>query len=165
VGEDDFASSFESAFGRLQVAILEACRDAPDWPRKVAAGVRVGFELAAADPNAAQTLSNEALARGADGIARYERLTAYLRQGLAPGREERPDGERLPAITEQALASGLVMLVAQRLDQGRAGELPALVPEAVQFVLTPYLGSEEARRIGTEPEPGQLASDEERGLS
>jgi hypothetical protein len=150
VGGDDFASSFESAFGRLQVAILEACGSAEDWPHKVAAAVRAGLELAAADPAAAQTLTNEALAHGADGIARYERLTAYLREGLAPGREERPHGERLPDITEQALASGVVTLVAQRGDQGRSLELVALAPEVIQFVLTPYLGTAEAKRVARE---------------
>jgi hypothetical protein len=150
---DGFVGSFEAAFGRLQVAILERCGGAGTWARKVAAGVRAGLEFAASDPVAAQVLTNEALAQGAAGIARYERLIAYLREGLAPGREERPHGERLPDITEHALASGIAMLVAQRVDQGRAEELPALVPEAIQFVLTPYLGVEEARRVAGEPGP------------
>jgi hypothetical protein len=42
------------------------------------------------------------------------------------------------------------MLVAQRVDLGRAAELPTLAPEAIQFVLTPYLGAAEARRVGDE---------------
>jgi hypothetical protein len=92
-------------------------------------------------------LTNEALAHGPEGIARHERLIAYLRKGLALGRQERPENDRLPGITERAMASGVVMLVAQRVDQGRAAELPALAPEAIQFVLTPYLGAEEARRV------------------
>ncbi len=118
-----------------------------DWPAKVAAGVRAGLEFAADDPAATQLLTNDALARGAEGIARHERLIAYLRERLAPGREERPENERLPDLTERATASGVVMLVAQRVDQGKARELPALTPEAVQFVLTPYLGAKEARRV------------------
>jgi hypothetical protein len=97
-----------------------------------------------------QTLTNDALAAGPEGIARHERLIAYLRGGLALGRQERPENDRLPEITEHAMASGVVMLVAQRVDLGRAAELPALAPEAIQFVLTPYLGAEEARRIGAE---------------
>jgi hypothetical protein len=154
VGDDDFASSFEAAVGRLQVAILEACESADDWPRKVAAAVRAGLSLAARDEAGAQALTNEALAHGPDGVARYERLVANLREGLAPGREERPDGAHLPDFIEQALASGVLMLVAQRIDAGRAAELPALAPEAIQFVLTPYLGPEEARRVAVEtPSP------------
>lgn len=145
-----FTSAFEGAFAALQVELEEACGSAEGWPREVAAAVRAGLEFAAADPEAAQLLTNEALARGADGIARYERLIAYLAERLLPGREMGADGERLPSITERAMAAGVVMTAAQAVDQDRASELPALTPQAIQFVLTPYLGSEEARRISAE---------------
>jgi hypothetical protein len=144
---DGFADAFETAFARLQVALLEACGREGDWPAKVAAGVRAGLEFAAAEPGAARVLTNEALAGGVDGIARHERLLAYLAERLLPGRDERPEGERLPEVIERALAGGVVVLVAQRLGQGREEELQALAPEAIQFVLTPYLGDKAARRI------------------
>jgi hypothetical protein len=147
---EDFASAFEAAFARLQVRLEEACAGERDWPHRIAAATGAGLHFAAADPAAAQALTNEALAHGADGIARHERLIAYLREGLAPGREQRPEGERLPGITEHAMASGIVSLVAQRLDRGKESELPAIASEAIQFVLTPYLGAEEARRMGAE---------------
>jgi hypothetical protein len=147
---DDFSHAFEAAFARFQILVEEACAAEQSWAAKVAAAVRAGLRFAAVEPNATQLLTSEALARGADGIARHERLIAYLSNGLAPGRGQRPYGERLPDITEQAMASGVVMLVAQRVDQGRAAELPAIASEAIQFVLTPYLGAEEARRVGAE---------------
>lgn len=149
---EDFSRSFETAFARLQVVVEEACRKAPQWPQKVAAAIDAGLRFAAANPSAAQTLTNEALAHGVDGIARHERLIAYLGAGLLPGRVERPEGEHLPGITEHAMASGVVMLVAQRVDRGKQAELPALAGEAIQFVLTPYLGEGEARRLGAEAE-------------
>jgi hypothetical protein len=149
-GEEDFPAAFEAAFARLQVTILEACGRENRWPEKVAAGIRAGLEFAAADPEAAKLLASEALTHGRDGVARHGRLVTYLGERLLPGRAEQPDGERLPEITERAMAGGVVALVAQRLDLGREGELPALAPEAIQFVLTPYLGAEEARRIGTD---------------
>lgn len=145
-----FANAFEGAFAGLQVELEQAWASQPTWPLQVAAAVGAGLSFAAADPGSAQTLTNEALAAGAEGIARHERLIAYLREGLALGRQVRLQNAGLPAITEHAAASGIVMLVAQRVDQGRAAELPALVPEAIQFVLTPYLGSEEAHRIGAD---------------
>jgi hypothetical protein len=39
------------------------------------------------------------------------------------------------------------MLVAQRLDQDKIGELPTATPEMIEFVLTPYIGAAEARRV------------------
>lgn len=150
MGEADFARAFEGAFARLQVALLEGSREVGGWPERVAAGVRAGLEFAAADLDAARTLTVEAMAQGAEGVDRYERLVAYLREQLAPGRGRLPEDERLPGVIEHALASGVLMLVAHRVDQGRVGELPALAPEVVQFVLTPYLGAAEARRLGLE---------------
>lgn len=148
-----FASAFEGAFAGLQVELEEAWATQFAWPLRVAAAMRAGMRFAIANPDAAQTLTNGALAAGPEGIARHERLIAYLCAGLALGRRERPENDRLPEITEHAMASGILMLVAQRVDQGRAGELPALAPEAIQFVLTPYLGAEEARRVATRSHP------------
>lgn len=144
---DDFASEFEAAFARLQVRIEEACGIDADWPQRVAAAVRAALEFAAAEPEAARSLTSDALAHGRDGFARYDRLLAYLGELLAPGRSQRPEGEWLPEITERAMAGGIVSLIAQRVDQGSEAELPGIAEEAIQFVLTPYLGGEEARRV------------------
>jgi hypothetical protein len=143
---DDFAVAFDSAFAALQVRIESACAAADDWPAGVAAGIRAAFEWIAEAPRAAQLLTNDALAGGSAGFERYERMIAYVAELLAAGRSS-AHGERLPEITERAMASGVAMLVAQRLSMGREKELPGLVPEAVQFVLTPYLGSSAARQV------------------
>ncbi len=144
---DDFPRAFEAAFGRLQVVVEEAYLSQVEWPDQVAAAIRAGFEFATADPDAADLLTNRALAHGKDGIARYQRFLAFAAGLLAPGRTHSPDGELLPDIVEHSVAGGLVMLVAQRVDRGRADELPELVPDAIQFALTPYLGVEGARRV------------------
>lgn len=39
------------------------------------------------------------------------------------------------------------MLVAQRLDQNKLADLPDATPEMIEFVLTPYVGADEARRF------------------
>lgn len=144
---DDFANAFEAAFARLQVRIETACAAEAEWPDQVGAGVRAALAFAAADPGAAQVLTNDALAAGRGGYARYDRMIDHFGERLLPGRALSPEGEFLPEITERAMAGGLAMLIAQRLDMGRAAELPALAAEAIQFVLTPYMGTERARRF------------------
>jgi hypothetical protein len=146
----DFAFAFDSAFAALQVRIESACSAAPGWSGGVAAGIRAAFEWAAAEPAAAQLLTNDALAGGSAGFERYERMIGYVAELLEPGREHAAHGERLPEITERAMASGVAMLVAQRLSLGQEAELPAIAGEAIQFVLTPYLGADEARRAALE---------------
>lgn len=145
---EDFAFAFDSAFAALQVGIESACAAATgEWPEQVAAGIKAAFDWAAAEPVAAQLLTNDALAGGSAGFERYERMIAYVAELLEPGRARVAHGERLPVITERAMASGVAMLVAQRLSLGRQAELPTIAAEAIQFVLTPYLGAAEARRV------------------
>jgi len=144
---DDFASAFEAAFARLQVRLEEACADSGDWPAGVAAAIRAALEFGAAEPAAANTLTNAAMAAGRDGIARRERLLAYASEGLAHGRRHRPGAAELPQLTEHAIAGGIAGLIAERLATGRAAELPLLAPDAIQFALTPYLGAAAASRV------------------
>ena len=144
---DDFASAFESAFARLQIRVETACAGETDWPAQVAAALRAALAFAASDIDSANALTSEVLANGSAGYARYDRMLNHFGEQLLPGRALRPEGEWLPEITEKAMVGGIVTLVAQRLDMGRAAELPGLAAEAIQFVLTPYLGTEEARRI------------------
>jgi hypothetical protein len=145
--QDEFADLFESAFARLRIRVETACASQSGWPLGAAAAIRAALEFAASDPNAIRALTTDSLAAGKVGFARYDRLISYLCDLLLPGRAERPEAEDLPSETERALAGGVAMLVAQRIDLDRHAELPALAAEAIQFVLTPYLGIKEARRI------------------
>jgi hypothetical protein len=150
---DGFPRAFEAAFARLQVRLEEACASSKDWPVGVAAAIRAALDFAATDPKAANILTNEAMAKGRDGIARRQRLLSYLGRELSPGRHRQSQPGVLPPVTEQALAGGVMALVAERIATGRVSELPSLAPEAIEFVLTPYLGHGEARRIATTEHP------------
>jgi hypothetical protein len=143
----DFVAAFESAFARLQVRVEEACAAEAEWPRAVAAGIRAMLEFAATAPDDADTLTNGALAQGAEGMMRHRRLVAYAAGLLEPGREEGGDVATSPAVLEWALAGGIAFLVANRVALGDERELPGLAPEAIEFVLTPYLGAEHARLV------------------
>ncbi len=146
---DDFTDAFQSAFARLQICVETACAPEPDWPGRVAAGIRAALEFAAAHPDDAGVLTNDALAHGRAGFERYDRMLDHFAVALRPGRDELPHGHDLPAVTDKAMVGGLASLIAARLDTAPA-LLPPLAPEAIQFVLTPYLGSDEARRVGKE---------------
>lgn len=149
-GRADFSDDFESAFARLQVRVETACAEEALWPAQVAAGVRAALEFAAAEPAAARLLTSDVLAVGREGYGRYDRMLTHFGERLLPGRALRLEGENLPEIIEKAMVGGIATIVAQRVDTGREQELPGLAPEAIQFVLTPYLGTEEARRIAAE---------------
>jgi hypothetical protein len=144
---DEFTDAFESALARLQIRVETACASEAEWPAQVAAGIRAALAFGAAEPAAAEVLTNEAMAGGKEGFARYDRMIEHFADALRPGRAERPEGDWLPEITEKTMVGGVAMLIAQRLTFDRHAELPALAAEAIQFVLTPYLGAAEARRV------------------
>ncbi len=144
---DDFGAAFEASFARFQIRVEEACATRSEWPWKIAAAIRAGFEFAVEDPDGARMLTRDALAAGPDGLARHQRLLAYIADGFASGRDEWPEGRELPELTERAVAWSIVMLVTERLERDRLAELPAIAPQAVEFALTPYVGAAAAKQI------------------
>jgi hypothetical protein len=146
-GAAGFPAEFEAALARLRFALTEAYRVPGPEPGRVAAAIQAGFAFASHNPATVLVLTSGALSQGPYGAARHRDLLARAARVLARCRAGRSESDRLPAITERALVGGLATVVAHRLDAGRAGELPALAPQAVEFVLTPYLGAEEARRF------------------
>jgi len=144
---NEFGDVFASAFDRLQSHMLAACVEEREWPEQVAVGIRAAFEFASYDPAAARVLACDAITQGRAGFDLYERMIEAIAARLEPGRAEHPDGNWLPGITEKALVGGSTTLVAQNIERGRHEELPALVPETIQFVLTPYVGADRARTL------------------
>lgn len=146
-----FPAEFEAALARMRYALADAYDMPGDEPQRVAAAILAGFTFAAHNPETVLVLTSRALSQGSYGVARYRDLLSRAARVLARCRAERSENTDLPPITERALIGGLATLVAQRLDTGRARELPVLVPQAVEFVLSPYLGASEARRLAHAP--------------
>ncbi|HEV7770575.1 MAG TPA: hypothetical protein VGO66_07945 [Solirubrobacterales bacterium] len=156
---DDFPTAFETAFARVQILLEEASAEELEWPLKVAAAVRAGLSFAAAHPQSVRTLTAEPVLHGADGVARYERLIAYLAEALATGRTRAGPGDELPPTFERGLAGGVATLIALRVEGGREAELPGIASQVIQFILTGYVGPAEALRISIAPTSGKLTHD------
>lgn len=148
----DFARSFETAFAKFQIVVETAYAAETDWPLQAAAAIRAALEFAAEDPVAAHTLTVDSLAQGG-GHLTHKRPVDHLAGLLAAGRDVHPDGEALPDLLEDALAGGIFMLVVQRLEVGDARALVALIPDAIEFALTPYIGRDKARDVAVAGSP------------
>ena len=66
---------------------------------------------------------------------------------LRAGRQHYPDATDLPEITEQVLVGGIACLIGGALLDEDYERVAALEPELVEFLLTPYVGGDEAKRI------------------
>lgn len=131
---------FEIAFARLKVRVERACAAGgqADWETRLRAGIRAGFAFAAADPAAANCLTNDTLDSGEVGEENHERLMAYLVECLRPGRELQGKEKRPPEAIERAIAARMVAVVGQRLAYGEAEEMRMAGEEAVEFALARY---------------------------
>jgi hypothetical protein len=149
--EDQFARAFEQAHGRLLARLESACACQLEWPQKVAAAIRAGFEFIAERPDEARLLTVEALAAGEE--ARHEQMVCGFATLLLRGRALCPGAADLPSIHESATAGAVVSLARLHLMRGSADEMPLLAPDAIEFVLSPYLGVGDARLLAARHRP------------
>jgi AcrR family transcriptional regulator len=146
--EECFLELFDTVMGgaREQIdAALAASAEAP-WPEQVIAAMRALFGVILADPILARATIVEAPTVGPVIIERYERAMKALSPLLRHGRELGPAAAQLPETLEDTLAGGVLWSAYQRLIVGEVDRIEALLPEAIEFVLRPYIGEGEAAR-------------------
>ncbi len=145
--EEAFLALFDAAIERTVYAVEEAYdREAGPWPDKVGAGLGALLAQAAAHPNVARACLVEAPTAGPAAAARHEAALKRFAPLLRPGRELNPRQEQLPATLEDTLTGGVLWVINQRLVAGKEAELRGLLPEALEFLLRPYVGEDAAAR-------------------
>ena len=123
-----------------------ACDGDGDWPAKVRAGLRAGLTFLTEASCLARVFAVEA----AESLAANERQFATLEnfaELLRAGRRFYPDSAAMPKEMERALVGGVASIVTDRLLAERPQALIDLEPQLAEFVLTPYVGQGEAKRV------------------
>jgi AcrR family transcriptional regulator len=147
--DDCFFAAYEAAVERIREDVLDACarREESEWPQRVGDGFASLLTLLTEEPALASITLVEGLRVGRGVYDRYqsavESFIPYLRQGAPVA----PDGEAVPAATEEAIVGGVASLLGRRILAGDGERLDELLPDVLAFALTPYLGAAEARRI------------------
>jgi AcrR family transcriptional regulator len=147
--DDCFIATYEVAVARLRSCVVEACDAAArdPWPLRVSAAFRALLGLFTSEPALASIVLVEGLRAGRGVYDRYqgglESFVGYLRDG-APAS---PGGAEVPQATSEAVVGGVASMLGRRVLAGEAEQLDQLFPEILEFVLSAYLGVEEARQI------------------
>lgn len=145
--EDCYLAAFDAAVELLGARLAEAYGSAPEWPLKVRAALAAALEFFSASPALARLCLSEPFVAGPRIARRYqeqiERLVPFLREG----RHLSSEVDSFPETTERGLIGSIASQIARKVSAGEAEGLPELLPDLVQFALTPYLGAAEARRI------------------
>lgn len=147
--DDCFIAAYDAAAGRMRRSVVEGCDAAAGqpWPRRVAAALDALLGLLTSEPALASIVLVEGLRAGRGVYDRYqgaiESFVTYLRDGSP----EAPAGGNVPEAIDEAVVGGVASMLGRRVLAGEAEQLDQLFPEILEFVLSAYLGVEEARRI------------------
>jgi AcrR family transcriptional regulator len=145
--EQCFLAAFEVVVDHLRELVAEAVEGVDGWPQQAIAATRAALAFLAAEPDLARLCLVESRAAGPAVTACFNEAVGEMAPALRRGRAERPEGERLPASTEDSTIGSLVSLVHRKVAAGEAKQLEDLLPDSAELVLLPYLGPTEAGRL------------------
>jgi AcrR family transcriptional regulator len=145
--EQCFLAAFDVVVDHLRDLVAEAVDSAPDWPHQAIAAARSALAFLAAEPDLARLCLVESQGAGPVVAARFRDAVHELVPPLERGREERSGERPLPTTTEDSTIGALVSLAARKVAAGEAEGLEELLPDFTEFILSPYLGPDEAERL------------------
>jgi AcrR family transcriptional regulator len=143
--EECFLAAYDAVVARVDRIVLEATATETEWPRQVAAAITALLTFFAAHPDMARLCLVEAAAMGEASVERREQDSARFDALIAIGRTQLGKGHDQPEEgAEEALFGGLTTLLTRRVIAGEAEQLDRDAPDLIEFVLSPFIGSEEA---------------------
>jgi AcrR family transcriptional regulator len=145
--EECFLAAFEAVRDHLESLVTAAAAAEPDWPDKVIAALRTALDFFAAEPVLARICLVETISATPAIAIRFRESVLACTGDLARGRAELDDPDDLPPSTEDSLVGGVVTLATRKIVAGEAERLPELLPDMVEFTLSPYLGAERGAEL------------------
>lgn len=145
--EEAYIAAFDAAADSLSQRLAEAWEAELEWPLRVRASLAALLDFFAASPELARLCLTEPFVAAAAVSRRYQESIARLAPYLRQGRELREGPEPFPETTERGLLGSIGTQIGRKVSAGEADDLAELLPDLVQFALTPYLGGAEARRV------------------
>jgi len=151
--EDCFLAASEFAVTEALRRVVDAATKVESWPERVDAGLSAFLRYVASEPALARTCIVEALSAGPAAVERYESSIQAFVPLFRLGRKVSPHGDDLPATLEETIIGGIFWIIYQRIIMGQTEQIEELLPELVEFSLTPYIGAEAAKRAVVERSP------------
>jgi AcrR family transcriptional regulator len=145
--EDCFLATYDLAGEWLRERVAAAAASAVEWPARVRAGVNEALRLLAANPALARLFAVDALQAGQAARERQRECLTRFAEALRVGRVDQVD---LPLELEEMLLGGALATIGRYVDSGRSEQLADAGDELLQYLLIPYLGLGETRRIVAE---------------
>jgi AcrR family transcriptional regulator len=145
----DKAEAFFDVYTQVTDFLIEAMSEAGDaarggWAAAVRAKVEALLDCFAENPDLVRFTFEVPQAAGGDVAAAYRAFLERLLELIGEGRPKRV--RTPPPAAEYGIVGGLAALIVETLERGGAAAIQKLHPDAVELVLTPYLGRDAAAR-------------------
>jgi AcrR family transcriptional regulator len=136
--EEVFLAAFDTTVAEVEERIGVACAEVGDEDiDRIAAGLRAFLGYISENPAAARMCMVEAVSATPAASARYN---AAMQRFVDLLRENAPTGADLPDTIEETLAGGVAWILHQQIRRGGTEQALDLMPELLDFVLSPYQG-------------------------
>jgi AcrR family transcriptional regulator len=136
--EEVFLGAFDSAIDEMATQIGEACdASGEDWDKRVEAGLQAFLTYLAEHPATARMCLIEAVSATPAASVRYD---AAVQRFIELLRQNAPQDTGLPDTIEETLLGGVAWILHQQIRRGGAEQALDLMPELLDFVLSPYHG-------------------------
>jgi AcrR family transcriptional regulator len=140
--EDCLLAAYEDALAAATEQVAAALPSGAGWPERTAIALEAVFELVEAHPAEAHVVLVDTQLASPAATDRYlatiESLAPFLREGRAISTLR----YQLPPSLESILLGGIAFMLRCALIRGE--RVRHLYPEALRFLLLPYLGESEA---------------------
>lgn len=133
-----FLAAYDLAIERIFSAAEAACKGEGQWRERMSRGLAAVVELLAVEPALARTAIVEVSAAGTKARQRHRAALERFARLLEPG-QPRPHRE-LPPNTALMAVGAVLGLIFDDLREGRATNLPQILPELEFALLVPFLG-------------------------
>jgi AcrR family transcriptional regulator len=145
--EQCFLAAYDRAVDEVQTAMAAAADPLTEWPEKVTAALGALLDFFAPEPDLARFFWLEPVGAGEVIVTRHREAMRTLTELLTADRPSNPRVPLLSETAEEAVVGGVASLISKRVSAGETERLEELLPDLLELVLAPYLGSVEAGRL------------------
>jgi AcrR family transcriptional regulator len=145
--DDCFLAAQQHAVSAVLERMIGAAGAFESWPERIRAGLTAFLEYVLEEPALARICIVEVFAAGPASVRYHQESQQTFISLLRVGRDVSPERAELPETLEEAVVGGIFWVVYQRLTVATPEAVAELLPELIEFALTPYLGAARAREM------------------
>jgi AcrR family transcriptional regulator len=144
--QDCYLQAYDERLTRIEAEMRAAACQEEAWRGQLRSGLGALLDSIDAEPKVARALVVEVHPAGEEAVAKHTAALARSHAFLDRARDDpEATAQAAPAITSEAIASGIHVVLHSRLAAGDRNGFRHLLPELMYIAVLPYFGGAAAR--------------------